>query len=78
MESMSKGKCLNCEYLKIESDWRGCEAKCIAKTKKGRIITWYYGMGGFTDSDKHYERKVKEWISRRSEPTFCRERKHEL
>lgn len=36
--------CKGCPHLKVTKDISGTEAKCAAKSEKGRMILWHYGL----------------------------------
>lgn len=36
--------CKDCTYLKVTRDISGTEAHCTAKSGRGRMILWHYGL----------------------------------
>lgn len=39
-----RGSCLECRHLRMSHDISGWEAHCTVNSRKGRKITWQYGM----------------------------------
>ena len=67
-------KCYNCDYCKIIIDQLGyTEAKCVAKSSKGRVIAWahttYSSMKG--DNPRYGKDFVVDFIKRRKRPSWC-------
>lgn len=36
--------CHGCPFLLVSKDISGTEARCTAKSEKGRMILWHYGL----------------------------------
>lgn len=41
---MSRTPCKGCPWLKVTKDISGTEARCTARTDRGRMILWHYGI----------------------------------